>query len=158
MEKIETIEELYKRKFDSVPDNLKKEVGHINIFRLESGIPENQQPHTYIKRDFFKISLVTGESTIFFADKIINIDKQAIVFSNPFIPYQWQNVEKLTSGIFCIFNEAFFINFGNINQYNIFQPSGTHLFNLDDEQFKFIDDVFLKIEVLPILWTIEWFV
>jgi AraC family transcriptional regulator, transcriptional activator of pobA len=32
MEKIETIEEFYKRKFDWMPDNLKNEIGHFNNF------------------------------------------------------------------------------------------------------------------------------
>jgi hypothetical protein len=35
MEKIETIEEFYKRKFDWMPDNLKNEIGHFNVFNLE---------------------------------------------------------------------------------------------------------------------------
>jgi AraC family transcriptional regulator, transcriptional activator of pobA len=32
MDKIETIEEFYKRKFDWMPDNLKNEIGHFNNF------------------------------------------------------------------------------------------------------------------------------
>jgi hypothetical protein len=34
MEKIETLEEFYKRKFDWMPDNIKNEIGHFNIFSL----------------------------------------------------------------------------------------------------------------------------
>jgi hypothetical protein len=35
MEKIETLEEFYKKKFDWMPDNIKNEIGHFNVFRLE---------------------------------------------------------------------------------------------------------------------------
>ena len=144
MEKIETIEDLYKNKMIEVPKNLKKELGHINIFKLEQEKPENQKPHAYIQRDFFKISFVIGESTIVYADKEVKVEKQSLVFSNPYIPYQWLHIEKLTYGIFCIFNQAFFQNFGNLSQYNIFQPKGTHVFNLDDNQVSYINDVFQK--------------
>lgn len=35
MEQIESIEEFYKRKFDWIPDNLKNEIGHFNVFQHE---------------------------------------------------------------------------------------------------------------------------
>nr|HAD50705.1 AraC family transcriptional regulator [Algoriphagus sp.] len=35
MEKSETLEEFYKRKFNWIPESLKKDFGHFNIFRLE---------------------------------------------------------------------------------------------------------------------------
>ncbi len=35
MDKIESLDEFYKRKFDWIPDNLKSEIGHFNLFRVE---------------------------------------------------------------------------------------------------------------------------
>ncbi len=35
MDKIETLEELHKRKYDFIPDGLRNEIGHFNIFKLE---------------------------------------------------------------------------------------------------------------------------
>jgi hypothetical protein len=36
MDKIETIEEFYKRKFNWMPDNIKNEIGHFNVFRIRT--------------------------------------------------------------------------------------------------------------------------
>lgn len=46
MDKIETIEEFYKRKFDWKPDNIKNEIGHFNVFRLEPFVGDKTQPST----------------------------------------------------------------------------------------------------------------
>ena len=35
MDKIETIADFYKGKFDWMPDNLKNEISHFNVFDLE---------------------------------------------------------------------------------------------------------------------------
>ena len=35
MDKIESIEEFYKRKFGWMPDNIRNEIGHFNVFRLD---------------------------------------------------------------------------------------------------------------------------
>jgi AraC family transcriptional regulator, transcriptional activator of pobA len=34
MEKIETIEEFYQRKFDWIPENIKKEIGHFSKWTI----------------------------------------------------------------------------------------------------------------------------
>ena len=35
MSKVETIEEFYKRKFDWMPANIRNEIGHFNVFKLD---------------------------------------------------------------------------------------------------------------------------
>ena len=35
MEKVEGIEDFYKRKFDWMPDNVRNDIGHFNVFTLE---------------------------------------------------------------------------------------------------------------------------
>ena len=35
MRKVETIEEFYKRKFNGVPENIRNEIGHFNVFKLD---------------------------------------------------------------------------------------------------------------------------
>lgn len=134
MEKIETIEDFYKRKFDWMPDNIKNEIGHFNVFSLEPFAGDKAQPVPYKRRDFYKIMLVLGNSKVHFADKVIEVKKQALSFSNPQIPYKWEHLDKVHSGSFCIFNQHFFHQFGDLNQYSVFQPDGTHIFELTDEQ------------------------
>ena len=113
MEPQETLEEFYKRKFDWMPDNLKNEIGHFNVFRLEPYVEGKPQPVPYKRRDFYKIMLVKGESQVHFADNVVEMKKQALSFSNPQIPYKWEHLEKIRDGYFCIFNRSFFIQYGN---------------------------------------------
>jgi len=142
MNKIETIEEFYKRKFDWLPDNIRNEIGHFNVFRLEPFVGDKAQPVPYKRRDYFKIMLVVGNSKVHYADKVVEVKKQALSFSNPQIPYKWEHLDKVRSGAFCIFNQHFFHQFGNLNQYEIFQPHGTHIFELPDEDVIKITSVY----------------
>ncbi len=134
MEKIETIEEFYKRKFDWIPDKFENEIGHFNVFRLEPFVGDKAQPVPYKRRDYYKIMLVIGNSKVHYADKVVEVKKQALSFSNPQIPYKWEHLDNIGSGSFCIFNQHFFHQYGNLNQYSVFQPNGTHIFELSDEQ------------------------
>ena len=134
MSKVETIEEFYKRKFDWIPDNLRHEIGHFNIFPLapyKNGVPKSLP---YKRRDFFKIMLVIGNIDFNYADKVMPVKKQALVFSNPQIPYNCDRLENIMGGCYCIFNQHFFHQFGNLNQYAVFQPAGNRVFELTDEQ------------------------
>lgn len=136
MDKVETIEEFYKRKFDWMPENILNEIRHFNILKLEPFIGDKAQPVLYKLRDYFKIMLVIGNSKVHYADKIIEVQKQALSFSNPLIPYKWEHLDKVRDGFFCVFNQHFFHQFGNLSQYAVFQPNGTHVFELTDEQVR----------------------
>ena len=134
MNNIESIEDFYKRKFGWMPDNIRNEIGHFNVFRLEPFAGGKAQPVPYKRRDFYKITLVKGNSQVHYADKIIEVKKQALSFSNPQIPYKWEHLENIKGGSYCIFNQHFFSQFGNLNQYSVFQPNGNHIFELTDDQ------------------------
>jgi AraC-like DNA-binding protein len=134
MDKIEKLEDFYKNKFNWMPDNIRNEIGHFNVFRLEPFVGERAKPVPYKRRDFYKIMLVVGKSKVHFADKVVEVQKQALSFSNPQIPYKWEHLENVRSGVFCIFNQHFFHQYGNLSQYEVFQPNGTHVFELSDEQ------------------------
>jgi AraC-like DNA-binding protein len=142
MNKIESIEEFYRRKVSWIPDKLRHEIGHFNVFRVEKVAPGNLRTIPYKRRDFFKITLVVGTNKVLFADKVVQVQKQALMFSNPQIPYSWEDLNKIESGYFCIFNQHFFHQFGNLNQYSIYQPDGEHLFELTDEQLPKIQAIF----------------
>src|SRR3989337_738070 len=134
MNRVETIEEFYQRKFEGVPENIRSEIGHFNVFRLDPFVGSNAKPVPYTRRDYFKIMLVIGNYRMHYADEAIEIQKQALVFSNPQIPYSCEFTDQNQSGFFCVFTPAFFHQYGNLNQYAVFQPGGTHAFELTDEQ------------------------
>jgi AraC family transcriptional regulator, transcriptional activator of pobA len=145
MDKVETQEEFYKRKFDFMPDNIRNEIGHFNLFRLEPYVEGKPTNIPYRRRDFYKIMLAKGNSQVHFADQVVDIKKQALSFSNPLIPYKWEHLDKIRDGICCIFNQHFFHQFGQLNQYEVFQPSGTHLFELSDEEANHVSEIFERI-------------
>jgi len=134
MSKVETIEEFYQNKFAWMPDNIRNEIGHFNVFKLEPFVGENAKSIPYKRRDYYKIMLVMGQSQVHYADRVFQVQRQALSFSNPQIPYKWEHRDTIRSGVFCIFNTHFFHQYGNLNQYAIFQPGGTHIFELTDEQ------------------------
>src|SRR5215470_5269294 len=136
MRNVETIEEFYKRKFNGVPENIRSEIGHFNVFKLDPFVGRNAKPVPYSRRDYFKIMLAIGNYRTHYADETIEIQKQALVFSNPQIPYKCENTDRIQSGFFCVFTTAFFHQYGNLNQCAVFQPGGTHVFELTDEQVK----------------------
>jgi AraC family transcriptional regulator, transcriptional activator of pobA len=142
MNKVETIEEFYKRKFDWMPDNIRNEMGHFNVFTLEPFVGDKAQPAPYKRRDYFKIMLVIGNSKVHYADKVVEVQNQALSFSNPHIPYKWEHLDNIRSGVFCIFNQHFFHQYGNLNQYAVFQPNGTRIFELTDEQVSKVQSIY----------------
>lgn len=142
MDTSESLEEFYKRKFDWLPENFRKEVGHFNIFRLEPFVEGKPTKIPYRRRDFYKIMLVKGNSRVHFADQVVGIQKQALSFSNPQIPYKWEHLDKIREGIYCIFDTQFFHQFGQFQQYEVFQPNGQHIFELTDQQVARVSLIF----------------
>jgi AraC family transcriptional activator of pobA len=140
MSQLETIEQFYERNHKWMPDNLRGQIGHFNVFKLEPFIGDNPKPLPYIQRDYFKVSLFIGESKVEYADREFKIEKQALIFTNPFIPYSCVGPKR--AGYFCIFNQNFFHQFGDLKQYSIFQPNGNHVFELTKEQLKTVKNIF----------------
>lgn len=145
MNQVETIEEFYRRKFDWMPDNIRNELGHFNVFKLEPLVEGKPTTIPYKRRDYYKIMLVIGNSKVHYADKVVEVQKQALSFSNPQIPYKWEHLDRIRSGVYCIFNQHFFHQFGNLNQYSLFQPGGTHIFELTDEQLNQVTVLYQRI-------------
>jgi AraC-like DNA-binding protein len=144
MNKVETIEEFYKRKFNWIPDNFRNEIGHFNVFKLEPYVPGKPTSIPYKRRDFYKIMLVVGNSKVHYADKVVEVQKQALSFSNPQIPYKWEHLDNIRSGVYCIFDQYFFHQYGNLSQYALFQPDGDHIFELSDEQVDAVNVIYQR--------------
>ncbi len=142
MRKVETLEEFYKAKNYWLPENLRNDIGHFNVFRLEPFVGDKANPIPYKRRDYFKIMLVIGNAKVHYADKVIEVQKQALAFSNPQIPYSWEQRERISGGMFCIFDQAFFHQYGDLNQFVVFQPGGVPVIELSDEQAKKVTEFY----------------
>jgi AraC family transcriptional activator of pobA len=143
MNRVETIEQFYKGK-NWLPENLRNDIGHFNVFRLEPFVGSNAKPVPYRRRDYYKIMLVIGNAKVHYADKVIEVQKHALSFSNPQIPYSWEQRDRISGGFFCIFNQNFFHQYGNLNQYAVFQPGGTPVFELSEEQVEKVTAIYQR--------------
>ncbi len=144
MEKLQSIKEFYQEKLNWMPDNLKKEIGHFNVFKLDEFVGPKCKPFPYSRKDYFKISFIIGKNKVHYADKVIEIKHQALLFANPKIPYNWEQLDENQSGSFCVFTESFFYQFGNLKEYPMFQPNSTPIFPLSEKEAIEVSHVFQK--------------
>jgi len=145
MKPTETIEDFYRHKFNWMPDNLRNGMGHFNVFGMDEFAGKHPGPVPYSRKDFFKISLNIGKFRLSYADKVVEIQDHALVFSNPMIPYKWEPLtEEKQSGYFCIFTESFFSQFGAIKEYPVFQPGGQPVYCLTRDQVAPIENIFRR--------------
>ncbi|MEM9649403.1 MAG: helix-turn-helix transcriptional regulator [Bacteroidota bacterium] len=134
MAKRKTLENFYSESGNVPPESLKSGIGHFNVFKLDEFAGPKPKPMPFNRRDYFKISLVSGKSRVHYADKTVAVDKHVLVFSNPQIPYNWEQLDKQLTGFFCVFTETFFHHYGNLLGYPVFQPGGQPVFQLTDEE------------------------
>lgn len=139
MKDYEIIEQFYQRnKLDYIPKNF---LGHFNVFKRAKATTSQI---TYNKRDYFKITLLKGKIKINYADKTVQSDNYALMFSDPLVPYSWEPLDENQDGYFCIFTESFFSKFGQIRDYPVFQTNQNKVFILDDFSLKEVEKIYLK--------------
>ncbi len=146
MSTTETLEDFYQQKFSYLPDNLKQDLGHFNVFRLEDCHHADSPQINYSRRDFYKVCLIRGRNIYHYADKSIELDGPTLIFFNPQVPYTWEPLSENQTGFFCIFKEAFFTENirSNINDLPMFKIGGKPAYFLEEVQAKVISDIFRK--------------
>lgn len=144
MKKTHTIEDFYRHKLAWMPESLQKELGHFNVFRLDDFTGPCAQPMPYSRKDFYKISLIVGRNRVHYADKTVEIEKQAMFFGSPYIPYNWEADDQRQAGFFCIFTESFFSQFPAFRDYPVFKPGGEPVLLLNDEQVAGLSEIYRK--------------
>ncbi|WP_343671282.1 helix-turn-helix transcriptional regulator [Chitinophaga sp.] len=142
----ESLEEFYQHKFNWLPDNLKQDIGHFNVFRVEDTLSPGATPIHYARRDFYKISLIRGRTVYHYADKSIEADGTALMFFNPNVPYTYESLQDDRSGFFCIFKESFFTESlrTNINELPMFATGSKPAYMLNKNQDKHVSAIFKK--------------
>ncbi|MEN7551318.1 AraC family transcriptional regulator [Rapidithrix thailandica] len=121
------------------------EWGHFNVYRRSDFSSSCTHYKPYNRRDFFKISLVIGTGTLYYADKGIDISQNALLFSNPNIPYAWEARSEVQEGYFCLFTEGFVnTDYQSENLYYspLFRVGGNPVFFVDEAQTERISGLF----------------
>lgn len=77
-----------------IPDFPKPGTGQFNVFRIQNinGHRFNCQP--YSRKGFYKISLIKDHTKLHYADKILKFQNTALLFSNPYVPYSWEQISE----------------------------------------------------------------
>src|SRR6186713_3345656 len=63
--------------------------------------------HNYSRKDFYKISLTSGEFVFHYADRSFETDEPILFFGNPRIPYSCEIIKPTRDGYACLFTEDF---------------------------------------------------
>jgi AraC-like DNA-binding protein len=147
MAALETLEEFYKHKFSGTPADIQREIGDFNVFVIEDTVSASGEVTIrYARRDFYKISLITGENLFHYADKTLHVKGSSLIFFNPSTPYRWEPVSAKNTGYFCIFKDAFFLeklrnNFANLPMFTI---GGKPSYVLNEQQNEYAAGIFRK--------------
>ena len=146
-----TIQDFYRETSGLLPEGINKEIGHFNVFNVGELFSEylktKKQPMSYNRRTYYKISLIAGRNKAEYADKVIDIEKSALLFGTPKIPYNWLPQDDNQHGFFCIFTSDFLVPSKSgvvLDDLPIFQPGGLPVFQLTDEASADINYIFRK--------------
>lgn len=144
-----SLEEFYRDTARVVPEGISKEIGHFNVFKTDEIVAKykEKQVMPYNRRNYYKISLIKGKNKAEYADKVIDIEENALLFATPKVPYHWVPQDDKQSGYFCIFTGDFLVKNKSgvaLDELPIFKPGGFPVFNISEENAQEILAIFLK--------------
>lgn len=130
-----------------LPDHQQKDLGEFKIYNLGEVYCGTQGPVVYNRRDFYKITLMRGNSIYHYADRSLEVSGSNLLFFSPRVPYTLQRVGEGQTGHFCIFTEAFFRDqsLGRPGDLPMFKPGSQPFYNLQPEEERQITAIYEKI-------------
>lgn len=146
MDQSESIRDFYRRVPGANPHGLSlynAGAGHFNVYARDSCSIITP----YNRRDFYKVSLIIGTGKLHYADRWIDIDRPALLFSNPMVPYAWEAGSSVQQGWFCLFTAAFL----QTDEYKealqespLFRAGGNPVFFVADAELEELSGIFRK--------------
>ena len=101
----------------------------------------------YNRKDFYKISLITGQNTIHYAERTFETNGTFLYFGSPRVPYSWEVTSPGIKGFCCMFSDEFLKNgerSESLQSSPLFKVSGTPVLYVNKAQAKFIQSIFEK--------------
>jgi AraC-like DNA-binding protein len=134
-----------------LPDGMTREIGHFNVFDVADLMRRMKEKAVmpYNRKTYYKISLIVGRNIAEYADKVIEIEKNALLFATPKVPYHWLPQEEEQGGFFCIFTNEFLAQARSgvvLDELPIFKPGGCPLFQISEEDKEEIASIFRKMQ------------
>ncbi len=118
--------------------------GRVNVYAREQF---RTRTLTFGRRDYYKIALLTGSSRYNYATRGVLIDRPALVFSNPLIPYSWEPVSEEQGGYLCMFTEEFLIindRAASLQESPLFRLGSDPVYLVDEAQYADLSYLFGK--------------
>ncbi|UOQ68895.1 helix-turn-helix domain-containing protein [Hymenobacter volaticus] len=131
-----------------LPPDSERVTGHFNLFDVAEqfrNYPELPMP--YDRRAYYKISLIRGRSRAEYANKVIELDQNALLFATPKVPYYWRPQDPAQAGRFCVFTSEFLLPTYSgvvLDELPLFQANGYPVFQVSDAQWDELDAIFQK--------------
>jgi len=144
MKKAEDLRAFYHRIKYKANDDVLFRKPHINVFKRSACIGN----YGYSRRDYYKVTLILEKGQLYYADKSIRINKPALLFSNPLIPYKWSSSTNEQAGWFCIFN-SFFVKQRDelLTDLPMFQLGHDKVYFPDEKSVSEISDLYQKMMI-----------
>ncbi|MDR6193230.1 AraC family transcriptional regulator [Siphonobacter sp. SORGH_AS_0500] len=138
MKEPNAIADFYKSKKQNIPPYFQWGNGHFDVLKIDTleKRAEAISRLSFSRKSLYKIKLVNGKCKCHYADKTIEIENYALIFINPLVPFLLEENNDPIREYFCIFNEEFFNNYGNIKTYPVFQNVQENVFNLSESQYQ----------------------
>ncbi|MCB0635983.1 MAG: helix-turn-helix transcriptional regulator [Lewinella sp.] len=146
-----TLEEFYQEINVRFPEEIGRDIGHFNVFSIDQLMARIREKAgmPYNRRAYYKISLIRGRNRAEYADKVIEIEKNALLFATPKVPYHYTALDEDQHGHFCVFTGDFLHKSKSgivLDQLPIFQPGGYPIFQLSDEAAGELEELFKKMD------------
>ncbi|HVI47305.1 MAG TPA: helix-turn-helix domain-containing protein [Chitinophaga sp.] len=139
MKKIETAEDYFNHK-GIIPAS----TSLFNVFESEGLCTE---PMIYNRRDFYKIALMKGTSRLSWHGQVIEVNRPALIFYNPHVPYAWSPVSPEQPGFFCLFKKEFLRDSNreeSLRHSPLFRTGIYPVYFPDKVQLQYIHDIFSR--------------
>ncbi len=134
------------RILSGVPDSITKDL-KLKGFKIHV-LPETSHlSAAHGRRDFYKMGLVTGNMTILYGGKLLELNDTVLFFVNPNIPHSIVRTSKKRKGYACLFTEAFIAGrerTGLLQNSPLFRSDGSPVIPLNPEQTVFMTTIFQK--------------
>jgi AraC-like DNA-binding protein len=99
----------------------------------------------YNRRDYYKIWVLIGKSVLHYAERSIEINRPALIFTNPLVPYSLESDAAERNGYMCIFSDEFLKAGGRmevLRQSTLFKPGSDKVFFLNKNQLEFVQGIY----------------
>ncbi|MDG3581394.1 helix-turn-helix domain-containing protein [Galbibacter pacificus] len=115
-----------------------------NVFQIEE---DGNATKAYNRKDFYKICLTTGKSSIHYADRSFDAEGTILFFGNPNIPYAWETLSTQYVGYTILFSEDFYTlgkHSENLQKSPLFKMGGTPILDISEQRRQFLNSIFKK--------------